>query len=59
VLPPGQRVRVNIDDGTGACLFDFKAVFADGRTIEQRRVNVCQITTWTLRYGPQQQRRQQ
>src|SRR6476469_664237 len=30
VLPVGQSVNINIDDGSGACVYDFKAVFEDG-----------------------------
>jgi len=49
VLQPGQRVTVNIDDGSGACLFDFRAVLANGRKVEARRVDVCQVSSWTIR----------
>jgi hypothetical protein len=49
VLRPGKAFLANIDDGTGACLFDFRAVLANGRAVEQRRVNVCQIRSWTVR----------
>jgi len=49
VLQPGQRVTVNIDDGTGACLFDFRAILSNGRKVELRRVDVCHITSWTIR----------
>lgn len=47
VLRSGQRVRINIDDGTGACVFDFKAVFEDGDELVRKGVNVCQISTYT------------
>ncbi|MFV2038229.1 MAG: hypothetical protein ACC646_11635, partial [Paracoccaceae bacterium] len=30
VLPPNSTVRIDFDDGTGYCMFDFKAVFDDG-----------------------------
>jgi hypothetical protein len=49
VLRPGQSVVVNINDGTGACMFDFRAVMADGRKVESYGMNVCQITSWTVR----------
>jgi hypothetical protein len=49
VLPAGRSVMINIDDGTGACIFDFKAVLANGRTVESYGMNVCQITSWTIR----------
>ncbi len=49
VLAPGQSVMVNINDGTGACMFDFKAVLANGRKVESYGMNVCQISFWTVR----------
>ncbi|MBS0211692.1 MAG: hypothetical protein JSR26_00745 [Proteobacteria bacterium] len=47
VLKPGQSARINIDDGSGACIFDFKAVFSDGDSLVRRGVNVCEISTYT------------
>ena len=47
VLPAGQSVMINIDDGSGACLFDFKAVFDDGDELVRQQVNVCQISEYT------------
>ena len=44
VLPAGQSVMINIDDGSGACLFDFKAVFDDGDVLTRSQVNFCQIS---------------
>ncbi|MBX7248919.1 MAG: hypothetical protein K1X35_07680 [Caulobacteraceae bacterium] len=46
VLPAGQSVVINIDDGTGACLFDFKAVFDDGDELTRGQINVCQISEY-------------
>jgi len=46
VLPSGRSVVINIDDGTGACMFDFKAVFDDGDELIRNRVNVCQISEY-------------
>ena len=46
VLPAGQSVVINIDDGTGACLFDFKAVFDDGDVLTRSQINVCQISEY-------------
>jgi hypothetical protein len=48
VLRPGRRVRINIDDGTGYCRFDFKAVFSDGTKVIRRNVNVCEVGSWTI-----------
>ena len=46
VLRPGQDVNVNIDDGTGHCKYDFKAVFDDGDALVRRNINVCQISSY-------------
>lgn len=49
VLPPGRSVTIDIDDGSGACRFDFLAVMDGGRKVEQRNVNVCEISRFTVR----------
>jgi hypothetical protein len=49
VVAPGQSVMVNINDGSGACMFDFRAVMANGRKVESYGMNVCQISAWTVR----------
>jgi hypothetical protein len=48
VIRPGQRYVFNFDDGTGYCLFDFRAVLDNGRPVERYRVNVCENVSWTL-----------
>ena len=49
VLSAGQGATFNFDDGTGACVFDFKAVFSDRDTAVSQGVNVCKITEFYLR----------
>ena len=51
VLANGASVRINIDDGSGACLYDFKARFSDGDELERYRINVCQITEYRYSAG--------
>jgi hypothetical protein len=51
VLRSGASVMVNIDDGSGACIYDFKARFADGDELERYRINVCQITEYRYTAG--------
>lgn len=46
VLRSGRSVRINIDDGTGECVFDFKAVFADGDVVVRENINVCRISEY-------------
>ncbi len=47
-LDDGDTQTVDIDDGSGKCVFDFKAVFKGGATAEKRGVNVCQVSTFTF-----------
>ncbi|MGO4882094.1 MAG: hypothetical protein ACLP59_14875 [Bryobacteraceae bacterium] len=48
VLLPGYWINANIDDGSGHCLFDMKAVLYDGRTAEIHGFNVCTGESWTV-----------
>jgi hypothetical protein len=48
VLRPGQSVMININDGTGYCVFDFRATFRSGATATRRQVNVCRVASWTI-----------
>jgi hypothetical protein len=48
VLQPGMSVMANVDDGTGYCLYDFRAKFEGGREATKRQVNVCKIGTFTF-----------
>lgn len=41
VLMPGMSKTLDFTDGSGDCIFDFRAVLATGREIEKRRVDVC------------------
>jgi hypothetical protein len=47
ILDVGEVFEIDIDDGTGACKFDFKAVFTDGTSHVRRAVDVCSISTFT------------
>jgi hypothetical protein len=46
VLKPGQSVRINVDDGSGACVYDFRADFDDGDKLTRSSINVCEISTY-------------
>jgi hypothetical protein len=48
VLISGSSLRVNIDDGTGHCRFDLKAVFANEAKVIRNNVDVCRIGSWTI-----------
>jgi hypothetical protein len=45
-LAPGSSVVINIDDGSGYCLYDFKGVFDDGDEVIQNRIDVCKIESF-------------
>lgn len=48
VLMPGEQVMINIDDGTGACIFDFKGVFDDGDSVINYGIDVCSVTDYVF-----------
>lgn len=45
-LPAGRSIMMNIDDGSGACLYDFRAGFSNGQELTRRHINVCQIVDY-------------
>jgi hypothetical protein len=47
-LTAGQSISANIDNGTTECYFDLKAVLANGKTMEQRKINVCAASKWVI-----------
>ena len=51
MIATDHYVDVNIDDGSGHCLYDLRAVLFDGRTATTRNVNVCTEGSWTVTDG--------
>ncbi|MBV8685816.1 MAG: hypothetical protein JOZ90_08850 [Alphaproteobacteria bacterium] len=47
-LTSGQSISANIDNGTTECYYDLKAVLANGKTWEHRKVNVCAASKWVI-----------
>ena len=45
VLLDDQEWSVEVDDGSGACRFDFKVRTANGRDIVRDNVNVCEVSS--------------
>ena len=43
-LDAGESVDVEVDDGSTACVYDFKAVFKGGTSAVKEGVNVCEIS---------------
>lgn len=48
ILPSGQSVIINIDDGTGYCKYDFLAVFEDGDQVTSADNNVCELSDFNF-----------
>ena len=48
VIGAGQSIIVDFDDGSGACIFEIRARFADGDVLEEYRINVCQVSDLTF-----------
>ena len=49
VLPNGQTININFDDGRPVCNYDMRAEFRDGSAVERRNVNVCTTVSVTFR----------
>jgi len=45
VMRSSTNRSFNIDDGTGACRFDIRAVTASGREYVKNNINVCAVST--------------
>ncbi|MBF0679338.1 MAG: hypothetical protein IR164_10415 [Devosia sp.] len=48
VLGSGDSVMINIDDGSGYCKYDFRAVFDDGDEVTSGDNNVCELSEFTF-----------
>lgn len=47
-LKSGESIIVDVDDGSGGCLFDFKGVFSDGEEVVSEDNNVCELEQFTF-----------
>ena len=47
VISSNSLTTIDFDDGSGYCMFDFKAVFDDGDVLIKKKVNVCEVGTYT------------
>jgi hypothetical protein len=47
-IAPHSRVTATIDDGSGYCLYDLKALMSDGQVEVRYNVNVCEVSQWTI-----------
>lgn len=42
----GASWVATVDDGSGACVYVFRAEFANGQTLERTPINVCEIADY-------------
>ncbi len=49
VLGPGQVFRLNFSNDAQGCMHDLKAIFQNGAVVEEREVNLCQVTDFNFR----------
>lgn len=47
-LAPGKAALATIDDGSGACVYDFTAELDDGSTRNAPNVNVCDLSVYAI-----------
>jgi hypothetical protein len=48
LIPPGHSIDAKIDDGSGHCRYDLRAVLLDGREAVQPDFDVCANVAWTV-----------
>lgn len=48
VLPSGESMRFDIDNGSNECMYDLKAVMANDKEHVRRKVNVCAVSKWVI-----------
>ncbi|HWQ86361.1 hypothetical protein [Brevundimonas sp.] len=46
VIPNGASMRINVDNGSGRCRYDFRARLANGAELDRRGVEVCRIAEY-------------
>ncbi len=48
LLYSGQSINFNIDDGSGYCIYDLKAVFMNDQEFTSMGFNVCERGSWSF-----------
>ncbi len=48
-LGPGQSFRLNFGNDAQGCMHDLKAIFRNGAVIEERDVNLCEVSDFNFR----------
>jgi hypothetical protein len=47
-IPSGSKRVINFDDGTGACMYDLRAIFKDNVPVHMWNINVCRESYWVV-----------
>jgi hypothetical protein len=47
-LDPGESGKLTIDDGRKTCMYDLKAEFKDGSSLEKHNINFCELDSYTF-----------
>ena len=47
VVRPGESGTVTIADGKTTCTYDILGVFADGSKLDERKLNLCELGSYT------------
>lgn len=45
-LSSGESIVMTVDDGSGACRYDFRAEFDNGEVLRRSGINVCQVADY-------------
>jgi len=51
LIPPGRSIDATIDDGSGHCRNDLRAVLLDGSEAVRADFDVCANISWTVKVG--------
>jgi hypothetical protein len=46
ILRSGYRIKLDVDDGSGYCMYDFMATFSNGAKIRKYNIDVCTIVEY-------------
>ena len=47
-LAAGESADVSFEDGSNNCLYDLRAVAEDGRELDARQINFCEVSDYTI-----------
>ena len=47
-LGAGESADVSFEDGSDNCLYDLRAVAEDGRELDARQINFCEVADYTI-----------